>query len=968
MTCHLVPFEDDLVARCADAVIADCEAHLPDLSGAVILLPDEASRTAPQFAELRHCLLERAQRKNHAAIIPPAIATPHTLFIRRCAPGYSADLARHRERLVLAHALAEHPDLFPNQSPWQSSDALLSLFHEISDLDESGGYDEATLEQSLQGLEPGVWSDDSRMFLSLWRIWRDLIVGHDAHNLREMERRAFISGDLTAPGEHVYLCGIDRLSPCRLVWAKNLHARNRLTFLAQDAAGALRYPNPARETAAAVCGEAAAATAAGGDFTRFINAVFAGEGKSFSRRAQEFAGAHPHSPLSGRVRTFKPASLEQHTWGIYLAIKEWIKQGHRKIAVVALDRKLARRMRAAFDRYGLILQDYSGWELSTTSSATVLMQLLPDEKKPFGCGALIGLMRMPHCDFGVSRDRQMYAVHQVEKRLAALDQLPQTARELLAAMPDDDTGEARRIGAHVAAVMDKLQALSGQSKRPLSEYFDVLFAAMRELGISKRLAVDSAGRALLGELNNMRDAAGAEKLNGGFHFWRGWLVNGLEQCNYIPRTPQRGVLLMNPRQARLWRADALVLAALDDKHLPAFRPSLMNENIRRELKLETREQQQAHQFLSFRILLESAGKVLLTCQEQSNGRPLAPSPWLDAILNFHQLAYRDDLTDHAIAEQARQCQTQAVRQNPESAPAVQTMPAPGAPRNRWPQSLSASAHQTMMKCPYRFFVEHGLGLRAHGRPGEYWDKRAFGSHLHRCLHALHEDVDGQPGPMDKPWTKDNRRHALSVAAQIINARFKPAVAKNYANYYWLHLAQTAVERYMDWLIELADEHGGIATRSETAEEKIVAEGLVLKGKIDLVIKTGGGRLIVDYKTGMLPPKKAMETGEDVQLACYALLEEGAGRVLYLAFAGEDAPAIRKHEINGERLSDCRNKARQRLSDIYDDYMSGRRLPAWGGEKDACRYCNWEGVCRRPAWREADVHPAQPGHAAHAGNQ
>lgn len=948
MTRYIIPFEDSLIAECARVIVTDFEDRLPDLSDTIILLPDALRRVKAQFVVLRSEILAHTKQKGHDALIPPTITTMHGLFVDRCLANPKTEVTGRRQQLVLAHALAEHPRLFPNQSPWQSTDSLLSLFNEISELSDNGEYDGKILEENLRNLKQDIWSDDTKMFLALWEMWEGLVTGKDGYDPRRRERQAFIDDTLTAADEHIYLCGVDKLTPCQTRWVKNLYAQNRLTLLTQDTKHRLRYPNPAYQTAIAVCGDDIKSPAAGSDFSRFLEAVFAYETVPLQNRAKDFVSAIPDSPVRNRLRVFQPSSFEQHVWGSYLAVKQWMEQGYKKISIVSLDRKLARRMRAAFNRYGLVLQDYSGWELSTTSAAAALYKLLPDERGQFDSTTLITLMRSPFFSFDITSNQRMRAVSSLEKCLAQLPQLPQTTDELLDALPKDDTTCAREVGRRIIATLAAMKSLISRGKQPLEAYFAALFEAMEKVGMRKRFDVDAAGQKLLEMLKHMYATATEEQLEGSFYFWRGWLMHSLEHNNYILPPSARGILLMSPGQARLWQPDALILAAVDGKRLPALHPSLMNEKIRCELGLETQEQKTAEQFLSFRVLLESAPQVLLTCQRRPDSQQMMPSPWLRAIQDFHQLAYRDSLVDYELAQQALRCHVHTEKQHIGKAPQPATMPAPPAPRNKWPQKISANAYQTLINCPYRFFVQYCLKLRTQQQPGEYWNKLEFGTRMHKCLQDLHARMFKS----DKDWAAENVEYIRTVADETIEAEFRAAADKNYANTYWLTQAQTLTAIYIDWFINSATEKNITSIECEVKKTKELKNKLTLEGTIDLIMDSTGKKSIVDYKTGNVPGQHMVMNGEDIQLACYALLTEGTERAFYLALKDDNRNPERKL-IKDEELTNHCHRAQLRLEKIYADYIDQKPLPAWGNEKRACQYCDWQGLCRRPVWQTLD---------------
>lgn len=954
MRYHAVAFADDLIADCAKTVINDFSDKLPDIRAAIILLPEGVAKVYPQVTELQQKLLDCAKDKGIDALLTPTIATPQQLFLRRVALDAS-ETHKRQEQLILAHSLKSHPDLFPHQNVWQISQSLMELFEEINDLKETGHYDSSLLKQSLSKLDPEIWDDDTKKFLSLWKVWEELILDKD-HSLREMERQSFMDNRLVREDEHIYLCGADYLPLHQVSWAKRLYGEGRLTVLTQGSSHPLLYPQPTCELAATICGAGDLPPSAD-KFSQFIDSVFSqsdgtSEAVPFAQRARTFAQKVAHSPLQDRLCVFAANAFEEHAWGIYLTVKQWIEDGaHPKIGIVCLDRKLARRIRAIFDRYGLTLQDCSGWEISTTSSASAIFKLLPNEVEPFGVDTLIMLLRSPYCEFEVGYEQRLTMVCEIERCVARLDQMPQSIDELLKVLAHKDSTalKTQQIAQTIAAALDALQTMADTSaEHPLSEYFDTLSEVMQALGMSKRLSMDNAGKKLLSEFNMMREVAQRENLGGDYHFWHSWLLHNLEKSRYLPHPAQHSILLMRPEQARLWKVDAMVFAGLDYKSLPSSDCGVMNENIRRELGLQTQEQQTAYEFLLFRSVLENSGKVLMTYAAQDKGKDMAASLWLEALQKFHQCAYDDDLVDSGLGMRAVHCQDRPIKCEISSKPSRQKMPAPVAPHGTWPAHISAQSYKTMLECPYRFFVRYCLNLRPQSRPGNHWTALQFGRHIHRALQALHSDMAHYPGPMDRPWTAENREYALELATQIVEAMFTSAARSQYVNTYWKRLALTIADIYVGWMISLVSRNGDVRVSSEVEEEQTLGQDLALYGKIDLWVEQGEDRYIVDYKTGALPTLKSIEQGEDIQLALYALLKEGVHNASYLSLkVGKYEREFKQRDINFAQEK-YHHLAGQRLQDMHSDYQRGAKLTAWGDEK-TCAYCEWHGICRRPAW-------------------
>jgi ATP-dependent helicase/nuclease subunit B len=121
--------------------------------------------------------------------------------------------------------------------------------------------------------------------------------------------------------------------------------------------------------------------------------------------------------------------------------------------------------------------------------------------------------------------------------------------------------------------------------------------------------------------------------------------------------------------------------------------------------------------------------------------------------------------------------------------------------------------------------------------------------------------------------------------------------------------------------------------------------------LDRIDRAQEALAIVDYKTGVAARQDAVATGEEVQLALYAALVNGAAvRVEYLLL--DNKPVRSGAQLEGEALALLSRENRQRLERIVADIDAGTPLPAWGDDK-TCGYCVMDGICRKQAWSDDD---------------
>jgi len=160
----------------------------------------------------------------------------------------------------------------------------------------------------------------------------------------------------------------------------------------------------------------------------------------------------------------------------------------------------------------------------------------------------------------------------------------------------------------------------------------------------------------------------------------------------------------------------------------------------------------------------------------------------------------------------------------------------------------------------------------------------------------------------------------------------------------LELHDGQADRQRAWSFSAAEQQGEVE----------LASGQQLRGRLDRIDSGTRGMAIIDYKTGSMPKQAAVDSGEDVQLASYALLADALpARVEYLQVDAKIHPGAC---LEGEELARLATAVGERLASVLADMETGAALPAWG-DADTCRYCDMDGLCRKQAWLEP---PAEAG--------
>ncbi|RPI47038.1 MAG: PD-(D/E)XK nuclease family protein, partial [Betaproteobacteria bacterium] len=403
------------------------------------------------------------------------------------------------------------------------------------------------------------------------------------------------------------------------------------------------------------------------------------------------------------------------------------------------------------------------------------------------------------------------------------------------------------------------------------------------------------------------------------------------------------VVFTSLQASRLRRFDAVLVIGADATHLPGeCSPTLFfNQGVRRELGLPGRadEVREAEECLF--ALIANTDQVLVTWQRTREGEANLLSPLFERLRTLHRLAWGDSLDDEVISPIVQRLASLA------SVPTTSSgtvRPSPQSPGECVPSTLSASAYNALMACPYQFFARYVLRLRELDEVSEELDKADYGSRIHEILHRFH-----RAHPQLRGLTAEAAQAALEDLSQDV---FRDVIAADYLASAWLARWQALIPRYGEWQRRReAEGWRFLAGEVERSVSITTPAGRVLhlRGRIDRVDGRDEDRAVsvVDYKTQArerLDEKLAVD-GEDVQLPVYALLWGGpVAAALFLSLDQKDVESV-PLERDIEVLA---RGVRERIGRLFDRISEGAPLPAHGID-DVCRYCEMGGLCRRKHW-------------------
>ncbi|MDR2111627.1 MAG: Inactivated superfamily I helicase, partial [Candidatus Accumulibacter sp.] len=669
-------FFDDLAAR----VLARCPA--PDLSSLRILAP-----SLPVAAELRAALSRAAT----GPLLLPRCDTLRNWVGNQPFDAIPAPLPESERRVLLHEALRQR-GWFDETALWGIAAEMAGLFDELTAAAVQLPGDEAGLAEQLQrayamrASAPLVF--EARVVHELWRALSTAGAPDAAAvyrlRLAELARRA---ARTDAPPLPPLLVLLDAAPD------EALEPAERDFLCRYGAARPLRvfYPQPREACPTPLLATLAAAWPA------------AAPSAPLFERARALARRYPAATLSERLALVPAAGREEEARAAVAQVGAWLRDGLRRIALIAQDRLTARRVRALLERENVLVSDETGWLLSTSRAAATVDALIEVAAGHAYHRDLLDLCKSPFVFSDIAEDERKSAVFGLEAAIRAASVksgLARMRRALLeSALPDKRPGFA--LLDRVEAASDLLRA----GPAPLSRWLERLRAALGAVGALDALAGDAAGRTLLDLLAARRAELAGNTAPFSFAAWRDWLGHELEEASFRDSGISSPIVLTPLNAACLRRFEAALLLGGDARQLaPAGRAAFFNAAVRRELGLSTREDDERELKRKLERLLAMTPRVVVTWQAQRDGEANLPAPGLSLLSTLHLLAWNDDLRRRPLPPRGEAGADAA------TAPRPTVRAAPLAPPALIPRRVSVSGYASLVACPYRFFARHVLGL------------------------------------------------------------------------------------------------------------------------------------------------------------------------------------------------------------------------------------------------------------------
>jgi ATP-dependent helicase/nuclease subunit B len=678
---------------------------------------------------------------------------------------------------------------------------------------------------------------------------------------------------------------------------------------------------------------------------RFVAGAFAGAPGMPAVAGVSAAVAPPPT-----LHCYAARDVEDEAGAALHTIKTWLTAGKRHIAVVALDRLAARRLRALAERDQILMADEIGWPYSTTLSATAVMRWLEAKRDGFYHQTLIDLLKSPFVfadladAWGAARVKEaVLAIEHAIRRAGVIAGLVRV-REAVLRTAHNMEGAIGESARDALTLLDRLldtERAFVTARKPATEWLTQLDTALVALGLQTGLARDAAGAGLLELLREIAQEVRDSRVNLSMTEWTDWLRAHMEEARFRDAAIDSPIVITSLDATRCRGFDAVVLLGAAGAHLPGkpANAGVFNQAVRRTLGLSTSATRAANISEDLLGVLARSGACWISWQGRNPREPALPAPWVSALL----LAAKRNGASLLASPPG------AALEAPASVPpfeAIASNPAPVLAFQHVPRKISASGYQQLIDCPYQFFAQSVLKLRETDDVTEEMEKRDFGELVHAVLNRFHQKV-----PLVSSMPLDGARAALITETATV---FAAAMEQSFVAHAWRLQWESAIDSYLAWQIDREAAgwrwHAGeLAGAFELPLDN--GETLRLEGRIDRLDLNDEHTSVIDYKAreASVLASKLKSPGEDVQLAVYAALaeskhpERAVTDAAYLAIMRREVKAV---AYPAPQTAGAENVAR--LHNMFEAMYAGAPLPAQGVDA-VCTYCSARGLCRKDFW-------------------
>lgn len=630
-------------------------------------------------------------------------------------------------------------------------------------------------------------------------------------------------------------------------------------------------------------------------------------------------------------------TLEESAWAAAQTLLDWRAQGCDDIGVVALDRKIVRRLRSLLERAAEPLSDSSGWALDTTVAASAVSGLAD----VLTCRSTTqSILEWVHSPF-VRQSLEARFGFDARARQALDGTVRSFGRIALVDVTQWMAGGLLPMDAQV------LKPLMATDRRSMAQWADTLLQALEYCGLEEALADDHAGQAVLAAIQSLcAESAEGPAAEGALispAVWQSVLAEHLNRARFVEPVPGAAIRVVSLSSLTWQLPKAVLVVGADASRLPEramaqfFEPQRFAEM---GLALDP-DELEAQRFAQFAALWAApVPMVFLACSEKPDSE-VEFSNWIAALTADPPLRAAEQI----IARPLHLHESGADAQAPTiDAPEIwPTWP------HALPSQLSVSSAQSLVDCPYQYLLERAMGLQGVDDLTEQTAVSDVGALVHLVLKDACRPFASRENCLQ--WLTD-RVDAVLLSPFFTHPTTRDAFDMPDALRTQLRAEVMALlPRLADWLVRRPE-----ATTEHSVQRPLPTSGVTLKGRIDrmeVAAAPQGGDRLIDFKTGDEAKlrQRVGPNGRDVQLPLYAwLVSEGLAQpkveqAMYVAIRRDGAHEVTYPEADFAQRID---EVVAQVDGAFAELAHGGRVRPLALEQDptVCDHCRVRGVCRR----------------------
>lgn len=429
--------------------------------------------------------------------------------------------------------------------------------------------------------------------------------------------------------------------------------------------------------------------------------------------------------------------------------------------------------------------------------------------------------------------------------------------------------------------------------------------------------------------------------------------------------PLSGLQIMGVLETRALDFDRLIILSMNEGIFPLRKAanSFIPYNLRRGFGLPTYEHQDSVWAYHFYRLIYRASHVSLLYDTRSNGLQTGEVSRFVHQLHYH---YEEPIRNKLVVYNVSSSKTPALQ----VAKTKEVMNRLAAFRRGGERAISASAVNTYLDCPLKFYFSVVEGIREEEEVSETIESNIFGSILHKVMEELYQPFCGKMVTADllKAIRKDTLMLMGAVARAFAEIFFKTDIVRPLTGQNFLigEMIRKYVEKVLERDAKLTP------FRYIESEKKIKnlfpladKSEIQLKGFIDRIDEVRDAVRIIDYKSGsgttQFTSVEALFDKEDkdrakavMQVFMYAwmygakAIQPGIYYMRTLFSPSFDSGIYRRTDrFKTEQVldfdnyrTDFENSLRNCLDEIFDTETPFRQTP----NGKACLYCPFKDIC------------------------